>query len=172
MYLVGFLFFRILQILIESANCKCLYGPGIEVFTLYSGSSYQAVAMRFDPLTAAWTKFLHSTEDAGSTNQALDLLLKGTEIELANLFSANGISIPFSSDPVQTMTLNRSVRNYSGASSNAPSADSVFEIIATPESTSEDEAIVDATPSGIKIAEPEVETESVICQTWRCRRQL
>ncbi|KAF4624146.1 hypothetical protein G7Y89_g14025 [Cudoniella acicularis] len=113
------------------ANLKFLYGPDTEVLTLYHASGYQAVAMRFDTFNATWTKFLHAT-NAVSTNSAILRLLRETEIETAKRFSANGIGLPFSGEPVQNMSLHRRMHGLSSAESSASSDPSGFEIIATP----------------------------------------
>lgn len=123
-----------LLILIEVANCKCLYGENIEIFTFSSDNRHQAVVMRFEKWTNSWTKFLHSEEEQ-STYIALSGLLVKTEIELAKLFSANGVGIPFQEAPFQTMVLDREVRSDSVISSRARSDDSEFQFIATPGST-------------------------------------
>jgi len=58
-------------------------------------------------------------------------LLSQTQNELAELFLANGISIPFSGDPVQIMTLSHNVQSSSNASTSLQSA-LEFEFITTP----------------------------------------
>lgn len=125
------------------ANCKCLYGIDTEVFTFSYGGLHQAIATRFDPATDSWTKLLHGRGPAICTNQALQELLAEAENELAKLFRAGGISVPFSGDPAQTIALHRGIQSH-GASSSVCSDD--FVLIATPRSTSSEEA-VGAAPS-------------------------
>lgn len=160
---------QVFPTLIKIANCKCLYGPDIEVITFSFGGNYQAAAMRFDPFTASWTRYLHTKHNAPSSHSAILGLLEKTESELATLFSANGIIVPFSGNAVQIMTLHRGVQRYSDASSSELSDDSTFEFIATPGSSLVDEAIAkEATPDEIKVAEPEAENESAMHESWQC----
>ncbi|KAH8598628.1 hypothetical protein B0O99DRAFT_738822 [Bisporella sp. PMI_857] len=145
------------------SNCKFLYGPDTDVVTLsYNGGLYQAVAIKFDPFTASWTRFVHSTEGANSSEDAISWLLYETETRIANLFSTNGLCIPLSGDPVQTMTLQR-VRSHSAASSSGRSQNSSLEFIATPDSKSENGiAFEEATLVESIPVEADVEIESAV----------
>jgi hypothetical protein len=90
--------------------------------------------MSFDSFNATWTKFLHSELDS-STQNSLKSLLRESEMELAKLFSSNGIAVPFQGNNVQTILLRHGPRRESSVAS---SLQSEFDFIATPGSTSSD----------------------------------
>ncbi|KFY06034.1 hypothetical protein V491_08896, partial [Pseudogymnoascus sp. VKM F-3775] len=109
------------------ANCKFLYGVETEVLTLRYGDGHQALAIGFDSVTESATKLLHTKYHASSTNEAIQYLLQETEMEVAKRFSTNGISIPFTGDLVETITIRRSVSCAPGTTQSED-----FELIATP----------------------------------------
>lgn len=82
------LFIINLLILIGIANCKLLYGPDVDVFTLRDNATkFQAIAMKVDPGSGSWTKFLHTEIDSLFTSDdAVLSLLQTTEVEVANFF--------------------------------------------------------------------------------------
>ena len=113
-------------------------GSDVEVLTLCVGAfrdKYQAVAMRFDAFSAAWTKFLHSEPNCTSTQDAIETLLRESERELAKLLSTNGNTVPFQGIMVQTLTLHRGQRRDSSTGS---SVQSEFAFVAVPGSTLSD----------------------------------
>ncbi|KFX93413.1 hypothetical protein O988_06836 [Pseudogymnoascus sp. VKM F-3808] len=112
------------------ANCKFRYGVETEVLTLHCGDRHQALAIRFDSVTESATILLHTKCHASSTNDAIQYLLQETEIEVAKLFSTNGISIPFLGDLVEAMTIRRGV-SYARSSTQLEE----LEFIATPVSS-------------------------------------
>jgi hypothetical protein len=134
-----------------------------------SYDKYQAVAVRFDPLTASWTKFLHSEPNDTSTRGAIETLLRVSEEELVKLITANGDTLPFQGTLVQNLTLHR------GQPRDASSEDSLlsdFVCVVTPgpnllatvpsESGHRDNAIEvpasnDPSVDGVPVAEAAVE---------------
>ncbi|KAL3419976.1 hypothetical protein PVAG01_08475 [Phlyctema vagabunda] len=125
------------------ANCKCLYGPDIEILTFsYNNGLYQAVAMKFDPGAGSWTRFLHSTDRVITSSQAISSLLYETEKKIAELFSTNGWNLPLSGDPVQSMTPRRvqtpPTTNGCGHSGNSSSV-----LINTPDLKSQNDAVLE-----------------------------
>ncbi|RDW63625.1 hypothetical protein BP6252_11170 [Coleophoma cylindrospora] len=135
------------------ANVRCLYGSDVEVLTLCVSNTprdkyhtprdkYQAVALRIDPLTTIWTKFLHSEPNCISSRDAIDTLLAQSERELATLLMANGSIIPFRGNMVQILTPQGGYRRDSNA---GDSMASQFSNIVTPESTLPDAVPDDST---------------------------
>jgi hypothetical protein len=132
--------------------------------------------MSFDSYNATWTKFLHS-ELVSSSQNALKSLLRESEMELAKLFSSNGIAIPFQGNNVQTLVLRHVPRRDSSAGS---SLQSEFDFIATPGSTSSDvtvsekpvdeapaeEAIVEAVAEEFVPIEQESQEPDVVTFDW------
>ncbi|KUJ06869.1 uncharacterized protein LY89DRAFT_692225 [Mollisia scopiformis] len=118
------------------ANVKFLYGPDTEVLTLSHDAGHQAIAVRYDVFSASWTKFLHGHRNSRNTMDALQCLLRETEIEITKRLSVNGVSVPFAeSNGMQNMSLHRRMHHGLGPSSIASSDQSRFEFIATPQSS-------------------------------------
>jgi hypothetical protein len=132
--------------------------------------------MSFDSFNATWTKFLHSELDS-STQNALKSLLRESEMELAKLFSSNGIAVPFQENNVQTLILRHGQRRDSSAGS---SLQSEFDFIATPGSTSSEvtvsekpvdeapaeEAVVEAVAEEFVPIEQESQEPEVVTFDW------
>jgi hypothetical protein len=93
------------------------------------------VAMSFDPITATWTKFLHSEPICTSTRDAIETLLKESERKLAKLLSAGGNTVPFQGIMVQTLTL---YRRQQRDPSSGDSVQSESVVVATPAPTLSD----------------------------------
>ena len=94
--------------------------------------------MSFNPFSATWTKFLHSESNLSSTRDAILSLLRESERELTKLFCANGNTVPFQEQMIQSLTLRRGQRRDSSAGS---SLQSEFVLIATPRSTVSDDTV-------------------------------
>ena len=100
-------------------------------FDILDTETYQAVAVKFDPLNnATWTKCLHG-EPASSSSSATLQLLRESEKEITKHFSANGSMVPFERDMVQTSTMGGGQREGSSAKG-SPQSDFVFVDIAEP----------------------------------------
>ena len=94
-----------------------------------SCDKYQAVAMRFDPFTTKWTKFLHGEPNCSSSLDAINTLCRESEREIANLLLANGNTVPFQGPMEQSLTLRREQRRDS-STGNSVRPESV--VVATP----------------------------------------
>lgn len=91
--------------------------------------AYQALATSFDPITATWTKLLHS-DPYITSRDAIDALLKMSEKELGELLSTSGYTFPFQGVMEQTLTLRRGGRQRDSSSEHSLRSHPI--VIATP----------------------------------------